>query len=59
MFFAFQAHAEVFKCKDIKVKITYQNSPCLTLTVSKIRKDADIPEEDRMRAQDCIAGSYR
>lgn len=58
MFFAFQAHAEVFKCKDTKNKITYQNNPCLTSTVGKIRKDADIPEEDRMRAQERIDGVF-
>ena len=52
MFLAFQAHAEVFKCKDAKNKITYQSNPCLTSTVGKIRKDAAIPEEDRLRAQD-------
>lgn len=52
MLLTFQAHAEVFKCKDAKNKITYQNSPCLITTVGKIRKDAAIPEEDRMRAQD-------
>jgi hypothetical protein len=54
MFLASQAHAEVFKCKDAKNKITYQSSPCLIKTVGKVRKDADIPEEDRMRAQNRI-----
>ena len=49
-----QAYAEVFKCKDAKNKITYQSTPCLTNTVGKVRKDADIPEEDRMRAQERI-----
>jgi Domain of unknown function (DUF4124) len=57
-FISSQAYAEVFKCKDAKNKITYQSSPCLTSTVGKVRKDADIPEADRLRAQERIDGVF-
>ena len=58
MLLSSQAYAEVFKCKDTKNKITYQSSPCLTSTVGKVRKDADIPEADRLRAQERIDGLF-
>lgn len=50
-FFALQAHAEIFKCKDGKGKIAYQETPCLTTTVGKMGYVPDLPLEDQIRAQ--------
>ena len=47
-------NAEIFKCKDSSNKISYQNNPCSSTAVGKVRKDADIPEEDRLKAQERI-----
>ncbi|WP_047539565.1 DUF4124 domain-containing protein [Methylotenera versatilis] len=51
MLIALQVNAEIFKCKDANNKISYQNNPCSTTTVGKVRKDADVSEEDRLKAQ--------
>ena len=51
---SFQVDAEIFKCKDSTNKISYQNNPCSTTTLGKVRKDADVSEDDRLRAQERI-----
>lgn len=51
MFLTFQAHAEIFKCKDVNGKITYQGTPCLTGAGSKINKVPEVPIEEQKRAQ--------
>lgn len=50
MFLTFQAHAEIFKCKDVNGKISYQGTPCLIGTASKIKKPPEIPVEEQIRA---------
>ena len=51
---SFQVDAEIFKCKDSTNKISYQNNPCSTTTLGQVRKDADVSEDDRLRAQERI-----
>lgn len=51
IFFALQAHADIFKCKDGKGKITYQETPCSTTTVGKMGYVPDMSLEDQARAQ--------
>ena len=54
IFFAFQAHAEIFKCKNDNGKITYQGTPCVSRTVGKINKASDVPIGEQIRAKDNI-----
>ena len=51
IFFALQAHAEIFKCKDGKGKIAYQETPCQTKTVGKMGNIPDMSLDDQARAQ--------
>jgi len=51
IFLAFQAHAEIYKCKNDKGQITYQQTTCQAATVGKINKVPDVPIEEQMRAQ--------
>lgn len=55
---SFHANAEIFKCKDSTNKISYQSNPCSTTTLGKVRKDAGISEEDRLKAQERIDGVF-
>ena len=48
------SQAEIYKCKDAKGKYLYQEIPCQSQQVTKIRKDAGVAEEDRLRAQNRI-----
>ena len=50
IFFASQANAEIFKCKDGKGKIAYQETPCQTKTVGKISNVPDASLEDQASA---------
>lgn len=50
MFLTFQAHAEIFKCKEVNGKISYQGTPCLTGTASKINKPPEVPIDEQIRA---------
>jgi hypothetical protein len=50
MFLTFQAHAEIFKCKDVNGNITYQGTPCLTGAGSKISKAPEVPIEEQIQA---------
>jgi phage protein D len=50
-FLTFAAHAEIFKCKDDKGRMTYQETPCLTATVKKLSNVPDAPIEDQIRTQ--------
>ncbi len=50
----FQAHAEIFVCKDGKGRITYQEKPCLTIMVNKLKNIPDAPIEDQILAQNRI-----
>ncbi|HYN55110.1 MAG TPA: hypothetical protein VES38_10440, partial [Methylotenera sp.] len=52
---SFQAHAEIFVCKDSSDRITYQEKPCLTTaTVGKLKNIPDAPIEDQILARDRI-----
>jgi len=53
-----KANSEIFKCKDVNNKVSYQSIPCSITTVGKVRKDADIPEADRIRAQERVDNFY-
>jgi hypothetical protein len=51
IFFACQAHADAYKCKDDKGKISYQGTPCATDTVGRVNKVSDAPLSDQIRAR--------
>ncbi|MEO6118306.1 MAG: DUF4124 domain-containing protein [Methylotenera sp.] len=52
---SFQAHAEIFVCKDSSGRITYQQKPCLTTaTVGTLKNIPDAPIEDQILARDRI-----
>lgn len=51
---ALPAEAEIYKCKDVKGGYFYQQTPCQTKEVTKIRKDSGVSEDDRTRAQNRI-----
>lgn len=51
IFLAFQAQAEIFKCKNDNGKITYQGTPCLSGTAGKIDKPPEVPIDEQSRAQ--------
>lgn len=38
MFLAFQAQAEIYKCKDGDGKISYQGTPCVNGMIGKLKK---------------------
>lgn len=52
IFLAFQAHAEIYKCKNDKGQLTYQQTTCQAATVGKINKVPDVPIEEQIRAQE-------
>ena len=36
------ASADMFKCKDAAAKIAYQDAPCATTTVAKLKRDTSV-----------------
>lgn len=54
LFISFQVDAEIFVCKDNKNRITYQEKPCLTTMVGKLKNIPDAPIEEQVLAQDRI-----
>lgn len=51
IFLTSQVHSEIFKCKDKSGHITYQETPCVTTTVSSLKSPPAIPREEKLRAQ--------
>jgi hypothetical protein len=51
LFFVVPAQADIFKCKNGKGKITYQQSPCSDTTVGTVAREQDADLEDQIRAQ--------
>lgn len=51
IFLALPAQADIFKCKNGKGKITYQQSPCPDTMVGKVAPEQDAYLEDQIRAQ--------
>ncbi len=49
---AFQAKADIYKCKDAEGKVIYQGMPCTTGMVGKIKEAPKLSEEDRKLAQE-------
>lgn len=49
--FANQAIAEIFKCKNDKGKISYQEHPCQKETIDKLKIMPGPPIEEQIRAQ--------
>ena len=47
-----QAQAEIFVCKDANNKLTYQDEPCLSQTVRKLKNIPDAPIEDQILARE-------
>ncbi|WP_020168473.1 MULTISPECIES: DUF4124 domain-containing protein [Methylotenera] len=47
-----QAHAEIFVCKNINNKITYQDEPCLDQTIRTLKNVPDAPIEDQIEAHE-------
>ena len=37
-----EASADMFKCKDADGKIAYQDAPCTTTTVAKLKRDTSV-----------------
>jgi hypothetical protein len=52
VFLAFQAEAEIYKCRDAKGNITYQGTPCPNGMVGKIEPAPPVLEGNRQRAQE-------
>ncbi|MFZ3088416.1 MAG: DUF4124 domain-containing protein [Methylotenera sp.] len=55
LFIAFQAHAEIYKCKNENGTIVYQATICTAGAVGTIKKAPDIPIEEQMRAQERVS----
>lgn len=51
---SFRANAEIFVCKDAVGRITYQDNPCLTTTVGKLKNIPDAPLEEQILARNRI-----
>lgn len=49
-----QAQAEIFVCKDSKNQLTYQDEPCLSQTVRKLKNVPDAPIEEQILARERI-----
>lgn len=49
-----QAYAEIFVCKDTKNQLTYQDEPCLSQTVRKLKNVPDAPIEEQILARERI-----
>ncbi len=49
-----QAQAEIYVCKDSSNKLTYQDEPCLSQTVRKLKNIPDAPIEDQILARERI-----
>jgi Domain of unknown function (DUF4124) len=39
---SFSAEADMFKCKDAAGKIAYQDAPCTTATIAKLKRDTTV-----------------
>lgn len=48
------AQAEIYVCKDSSNKLTYQDEPCLSQTVRKLKNIPDAPIEDQILARERI-----
>ena len=49
---SFQAHAEIFVCKNAHNKITYQDEPCVEQTLRTLKNVPDAPIEDQLEAHE-------
>ena len=49
---ASQAQAEIFVCKDRNNKLTYQDEPCLSQTIRKLKNIPDAPIEEQILARE-------
>ena len=54
---SFQAHAEIFVCKNAHNKITYQDEPCADQTLRTLKNVPDAPIEDQLEAHERIRKS--
>lgn len=52
-----QAHAEIFVCKNVNNKITYQDTPCIDQTIRTLKNVPDAPIEYQIEAQERIRRS--
>ena len=50
-----QAQAEIFVCKDVKNNLTYQDEPCLSQTIRKLKNIPDAPIEEQILARERLS----